>query len=338
MLRRILRRMLNVNKTSSGKTLIGIDFGRHRIKALALSKHEQGYRLEAMASVATPAGAIIDYQLHQTPQLLAALTQLKASLNVRSIEVATAVTGSSVTTKLLQVPIAFTGEILALHMQQEASVHIPFSLNEISLDYEVLSSSEPHGERQTVLLSAARTDHVQAQVSALHQIGWRTAIVDIGSHALARAVLFLWPDIKDKRVAALDISEQSITLIVIEQREVIYRRLQPLAASLLPVVEYEETDTELINEAELAQIVQHTQRNIQLFCSNSGSEPPAQLFLFGGYRHLLALSSRLTDALQLSVQLPNLGQAFSHLNDEPYAPAYGTALGLALRSGAPCRT
>lgn len=333
MLRRILKWQQGVKKTLSANTLIGIDFGSHRIKALALSPHPHGYYLESMACVNTPIGSIIDHQLHQTPQLVAALTQLKTSLNLPVKHVATAVTGSSVTTKILHVPNAFTGETLALHMQQEAAQHIPFPLDEISLDYEILGQSEQHPERNKMLLSAARTDHVQARIHALHQVGWRTQVVDIGSHALARAALFLWGAIIEPRIAVLDIGAQSMTFIVIEQGEVIHQRLQPLTSGVTNSV-MGESD----NRLEFEFIVQHVQRNMQLFCSHSGHDPPSQLFLFGGDSQLPKLAHELTHTLLLSVMLPDFNQTFgTDLNEYTQAPAYGTALGLALRSGSPCR-
>ncbi|MGB5854851.1 MAG: type IV pilus assembly protein PilM [Oceanisphaera sp.] len=330
----MLRLKPQFKKRLSADTFIGIDFGSHRIKALALSRRRHGYHLEGMASVVTPNGAIIDHQLHNIPQLVEALTELRASFNLCSNNVATAVTGSSVTTKIVHVPTVFTGEILALHMQQEAAQHIAFPLDEISLDYEILGQSEQHPDRNKVLLSAARTDHIQARVHALHQVGWRTKVVDIGSHALARAVSFLWGSRLEQRIAALDIGAQSMTFIVIEQGEVIHQRLQPLALGISSLAMTEgdnvEQNTELIE--------QHVQRNIQLFCSHSGQDPPSQICLFGGYPQLPRLAHQLTQALSLSVMLPDFNHAFGHdLSDYSHASAFGTALGLALRCGSPCR-
>ncbi|MGO1247019.1 MAG: type IV pilus biogenesis protein PilM [Oceanisphaera sp.] len=320
--------------SSASHTVIGIDFGCHYIKALALTHHTNKIKLEGIASVATPPGAIIDYQVYPIPPLIEALKLLKTSLNIRSRQVVTALSGSSVTTKVVHVPALFTGDVLALHMQQEALQHLASELDEISLDYEVLGPSEPSAERNKVLLSVARTEHIQARVDVLRQVGWQTKIVDIGSHALARAVAFLWPECLALRIAVLDIGAHSMTFTVLEQGEVIHHRLQSLVSDT--ALSLADSPVFAAQSAEL--IVQQVQRNIQLYCSHTGHEPPAQCCLFGGDPALPLLAEQLTEELSVCVMQAD----FSHVFDMNHhqgvqVSTYGTALGLALRRGVPCR-
>lgn len=322
-------------RSSSTETLLGIDFGCERINAVALralpaiAGQPAAYQLQAMARVATPSGAIVDHQLRNMAQVVAALKQLRHMLKVRTRNVATAVSGSSVTTKIVHVPNSLPVEMLAHHMEQEAAAHIPFPLAEISLDFEILGPSEQHPDRDKILLSAARTEHVQARVDALRQVGWRAQVVDIGSHALARAVCFLLAPPPEQRVAVLELSAESLTFMVISQGEIIYQRLQPLAADSQPAT--------LSNQHYMAQVTSQAQRQLQLFCSNSGQTSPSPLLLCGSDTELAQLVPRLSHSLGIAVQLPDFSVMFG---GEPHhyseAPAFSTALGLALRRSSPC--
>lgn len=319
--------MLRLTSRSSAHIMLGIDFGSYRIKAVAI-KHTGGLpQIKAMASVATPAGAIVDHQLQNIPQVVQALTQLKRLLGVGKAHAATAVTGSSVTTKILQVPSSLTVDMLALHMRQEAARHLSFPLDEISLDFEMLEQDSSHTNSNQVLLSAARTDHVQARVQALKQVGWRTQVVDIGSHALARAVVFLLSPTPTQVVATLDIGAASLTLIVIAQGDIIYQRLQPLASESFNAN----------GPHNVEQITRHVQQNIQLYCSNSEHPLPERLMLCGGFRPLTDLAHRLHQALAIEVIEPDFRRVFGdQLPDYSDAGAFSTALGLALRKEGSC--
>ena len=332
--------MLSFNRRSHAQGMIGIDFGSHSIKALALKGSPPAYRLAAMACIATPAGGIVEHQLQDMPQVVGALKQLRRLLDCRYTRVATAVTGSSVTTKIIAVPKTLTSDVLALHMAQEAAQHIPFALDEISLDFEVLGPSEQQPERDKVLLSAARTDHINSRVYALQQVGWQARVVDIGSHALARAVATFFTTQSHlaaalpqqdtpQLLAVVDIGAQSLTFMVMADNEVIHTRLQHLVGDPLSA---EPTHLDEINR-----IACHIQSNMQLFCSSSGHSAPAWLCICGGGSLLPELAKTLSRTLEQTVIQPDFSAVFGgNPGDYPDSAIYGTALGLALRSFSSC--
>ncbi|WP_235689079.1 pilus assembly protein PilM, partial [Aeromonas veronii] len=95
---------------------------------------------------------------------------------------ATAVTGSNVITKVIQIDARLSDKELESQVQLEAEQIIPFPLDEVSLDFEVLSTNNSE-DRQDVLLSAARTESVNGRVSALAEAGIAVKVVDVGAHA-----------------------------------------------------------------------------------------------------------------------------------------------------------
>ena len=339
-LRLFFSSMLNLTPTAATETLVGIDFGNQRIHGVALgyfpatADQPASYQLQGMHSVAIPHGAIVDQQLQDIPQVVQALSQLRRQLQVRRRDVATAVTGSSVTTKILHVSNSLPVEMLALHVQQAAMAHLSAPLAEISLDFEILNVCENHTDCDQVLLSAARTEHVHVRVEALCQAGWRAQVVDIGSHALARAVCFLLAPPAAQSVAVLELGTDNLTFMVIVDGEIIYQRLQPMTADI-PVTNKEQADiaaSQCRNADYLEQLVNQVQRQLQLFCSNSGQIAPVTLMLCGAVSQLTQLAPHLSAALGIKVVLPDFSRVFggqaSLYRD---APAFSTALGLALR-------
>lgn len=347
---------LRFSRKAAGQTLLGIDFGSQRIHALALNylaaqPHQSpSYQLQAMASVDIPSGAIVDHQLQNIPQVVRGLRQLRRLLKVRRTGVATAVSGSGVTTKILSVPNSLPPEMLHFHVQQAAIAQLPFSLTDINLDFEILKPSTPHADRDQILLSAARIELVQDRVNALRQAGWQTQVVDIGAHALARAVCFLLEPARDQLIGVLELSADSLTFIVVADGDITYQRLQPLTVvieeSELHHPEFshhershhESSHQESSYQGYLEQISSQVQRQLQSFCAHSGQAAPSILMLFGGCASELPqvamsqLACSLSQQLGISVQLPNFSRVFGGTG-EPYpeAAGYGTALGLALR-------
>ncbi|MBW3812751.1 pilus assembly protein PilM, partial [Aeromonas hydrophila] len=93
---------------------------------------------------------------------------------------ATAVTGSNVITKVILVDTRLSDSELENQVQLEAEQLIPFPLDEVSLDFEILGKVTDQ-ERQEVLLSAARTESVSGRVTALAEAGMTTKVVDVGA-------------------------------------------------------------------------------------------------------------------------------------------------------------
>ncbi|MBM7456903.1 type IV pilus assembly protein PilM [Oceanisphaera litoralis] len=338
--------------------MIGIDFGMSSIKALVLKGTPGDYQLEAMASVPTPKGSIVDHQLQDVDKVVMALKLLRRQLNSSCSIVATAVTGSSVTTKTILVPRSLSPEELETQILLEAEQHIPFPLDEISLDYESLGINANHPDRDNILLSAARTESINTRVSALELAGWETRVMDIGVHALARGVnaCLAAEKTEARLLAVVDIGAECLTFVVMEEGEVIYSRLQNFGGAQLsrelarlsdmPAERVEQAKVENTFPVELREdieqlhinaLLQHIRRNIQLFCSSSGNKAPPALFLSGGGSQLPDLAQILQQELSLPVLQPDFDRLFNGVTTHsPDAAAFTTALGLALRSVTPC--
>lgn len=345
--------------------LVGIDFGSQTIKAVTLSGRPGKLHLESVADVPTPKGTLVDYQLQDIERVSQSLKTLKRLIQGHSDYAATAVTGSNVITKVIQIDARLSDKELENQVQLEAEQIIPFPLDEVSLDFEVLGTGNSE-DRQDVLLSAARTESVNGRVSALAEAGIAEAgiavkVVDVGAHALGRAVVACLPELQESErpIGVIDIGASAMTFAALVKGEVIYSRLQNFGGDqysqalssfygmALDEAEQAKTSGTLPVDHELDVLMPHinlllqqVRRNIQLFCSSSGYRDIAKLVLTGGGSLLPGLLVQVKEEVNCEVLHPDLFALFGKPKGEAelvHGAKYMTAFGLALRSFTPCQ-
>ncbi|MGY3941618.1 PilM family type IVa pilus assembly protein TapM [Aeromonas tecta] len=341
-------------------SLAGIDFGSQTIKAVTLSGRSGKPHLESVAEIAMPKGTLVDYQLQDIERVSQSLKSLKRLIQGECQHVATAVTGANVITKVIQVDANINDNELESQVQLEAEQIIPFPLDEVSLDFEILGLTADES-RQEVLLSAARTESVNGRVSALTEAGMITKVVDVGAHALGRAVLACLPELQsaDKPVGIVDIGASAMTFAALLRGQVIYSRLQNFGGDqysqalasfysmTLEDAEFAKLQGALPADHEQEVLMPHlntlmlqVRRNVQLFCSSSGNKELPRLVLTGGGSLLPGLVEQLGSELHCEVFHPDPFALLGKPKGEGglvHGAKYMAALGLALRSFTPCQ-
>lgn len=342
--------------------VVGIDFGSQTIKAVVISGKPGRFQIDACIEVLTPKGCLVDYQMQDVERISQSVRQLVKLLPGHPRYAATAVSGSNVITKITQVDNKMTGSDLEGHIEMEAEQIIPFPIDEISIDFEVLGPNLSDPTRNDVLVSAARTDSVTSRATTIQDAGLQVKVVDVGLHALARSVLALMPDMVDEKAqsvtALIDIGALSLTFGVMVNGEIIYSRLQSFggdnfAQSIasfynLPYDEAERTKVQSRLPADadmdvlapyITLLVQQVRRNIQLFCSSSSYREVNMLVLSGGGSLIPGLAEQLAMELQIEVKHPDPFDVTPRHRSEyvTHGAKYMTALGLALRSFVPCQ-
>nr|WP_269745134.1 PilM family type IVa pilus assembly protein TapM [Aeromonas tecta] len=340
--------------------MAGIDFGSQTIKAVTLSGRSGKPHLESVAEIAMPKGTLVDYQLQDIERVSQSLKSLKRLIQGECQHVATAVTGANVITKVIQVDANINDNELESQVQLEAEQIIPFPLDEVSLDFEILGLTADES-RQEVLLSAARTESVNGRVSALTEAGMITKVVDVGAHALGRAVLACLPELQsaDKPVGIVDIGASAMTFAALLRGQVIYSRLQNFGGDqysqalasfysmTLEDAEFAKLQGALPADHEQEVLMPHlntlmlqVRRNVQLFCSSSGNKELPRLVLTGGGSLLPGLVEQLGSELHCEVFHPDPFALLGKPKGEGglvHGAKYMAALGLALRSFTPCQ-
>jgi type IV pilus assembly protein PilM len=345
--------------------MVGIDIGSHSVKAVLLSGSETAYCLEAYAVEPMPKGAVVDREVQDIEAVGNVIAKVKKSLATSVEHAVAAVSGSTVITKVIYMDIALSEEELAGQIEVEADSHIPYPLDEVSIDFEILETNESDPSKVNVLLSAARTETVAARVSALEAGGFQAKVMDVESYALDRAIDLCLPNLPDdacdKNVAIVDIGATMMLFAVREAGSNTFTRDQLFGGEQYTrsIISYYNKSFEEAEQAKVTgelppnytfevlapfqtMLLQQVRRVIQMYLTASGKEKIDYLILSGGCALVEGIEQLLTDELGLHTVMANPFSEMelsSNINNEQLskvAPQLMLSLGLALRSFSSC--
>lgn len=208
--------------------LIGIDISSAAVKVLQLSQSAGRYRVEHYGVEPLPPNSVNEKNITQVEVVGAAIKRAIAKSGSKAKFAAVAVSGTTVITKVITV----TGGLDEVSMEQqvydEASNHIPYQMDEVSLDFEELGPIENTDSVQ-VLIAAARTENVEARQAALEFAGLTAKVVDVEVFAIEAAFKLIskQQDVPANSLTAIvDIGANLTTLNVIKDGRSIYSREQ----------------------------------------------------------------------------------------------------------------
>lgn len=162
------------------KPLFGLDIGSSSVKAVELKGTKQGYELVNFALESLEPDTVVDGAIMDAPRVAERIVSICEGQNIKTKNVATAVSGHSVIVKRVPMPF-MTEEELYDRIQSEASQHIPFDVADVNLSYQVFESEGP---QMDVLLVAAKKDKILNHTNVLAQAGRTPTVVDIDAFAL----------------------------------------------------------------------------------------------------------------------------------------------------------
>jgi len=344
--------------------MVGIDIGSHAVKAVLLSQGAEGYILEDYAIELMPRGAVIDREIQDIEAVGNVIERIRKNISANATEAAAAVSGQTVITKVIYMDVALTEEELASQIEIEADSLIPFPLDEVSLDFETLDVNESDPSKVNVLLSAARTESIEARVAALDAGDFHAKVIDVESYAVGRSYnlcLSLLPDdAKDKMVAMVDIGATVTLFSATDAGKHIYSRDQMFGGEQYTrsIVSYYNKSFDDAERAKISNdlppnytfevlapfhtvLMQQIRRAIQMFLTTSGQDKVDYLLISGGTAALEGVESLLTEELGIHTVIANpfnkMTLSASIDKDEltSIAPQLMVATGLALRSFTP---
>ena len=220
--------MLGLFKKKS-KTMLGIDISSTSVKLIELSRTGTGYKVEAFAVEPLPPNAIVDKNIAELELVGQALSRLVAKSRTSLKEAAVAVSGAAVITKQILMERGLSEDELETLLRLEADQYIPYPIDEVAIDFEVLGpSSTP--DRDLVLLAACRRENVEVREAALALAGLKAKVVEVEAYALERAFGLVAEQLEGRgeelTVAVVDVGATTMTLSVMHKGETIYTREQ----------------------------------------------------------------------------------------------------------------
>ena len=346
---------------SKKQALLGIDISSSAVKLLELSKKGNEYHVESYAVGGLPANSVMEKNIADVEAVGDTVAVAVKRSGTHVDNAAVAVSGSAVITKIIQMQADLSEDELESQIMVEADQYIPYALEEVNLDFEVLGKTEGSEEQVDVLLAASRTEDVDLRVDAIELGGLSPKIVDIEAYAMENAFGLVAPQLPnggmDQTIAIFDIGATMTTLSVVHDLKTVYMREAVFGGKQLTEeiqrrygLSYEEagmakkqgglpdTYTSEVLEPFKEAISQEINRSLQFFFAASQYNSVDHIVLAGGSSSITDLDKMIEERLSISTMVANpfLNMTLSSkikaqvLNND--APALMIACGLALRS------
>lgn len=168
------------------KPVVGLDIGSSAVKAVELRPSgKAGFKVAAYASEPIPPDAIVDGAIIDAVAVAAAIRRIFESKRFKAGDVVASLSGNSVIVKKIALPVMTEGE-LAESIHWEAEQYIPFDIQDVNLDYQVIDPGGPDSGKQTmdVLLVAAKKEKIGDYTAVIAQAGRTPVIVDVDAFAV----------------------------------------------------------------------------------------------------------------------------------------------------------
>ena len=168
------------------KSLVGLDIGSSAVKAVELKAVGRGYRVAAYGSEPLPQDSIVDGAIIDGAAVAEAIRRLFEGRSIRTRDVAASLSGNAVIVKKITLPAMSESE-LAESIYWEAEQYIPFDIQDVNLDYQVLDGGDPAKGTMDVLLVAAKKEKIADYTGVIAQAGRTAVVVDVDAFALQNA-------------------------------------------------------------------------------------------------------------------------------------------------------
>lgn len=210
--------------------MLGVDISSSSVKLLELSKHGDRYRVESYAVEPLPADAVVEKNIANVEAVGEVLKRVVSKSRTGLKNVAVAVSGSAVITKVIQMDSGMNEFEMEDQIALEADQYIPYPLDEVAIDFEVQGPSETSPDQSDVLLAACRKENVDVREDVMEIAGLNTKVVDVEAYALERAYELIEPQLdshgEELVVAVVDIGATMTTLSVLAEGQTVYTREQ----------------------------------------------------------------------------------------------------------------
>jgi type IV pilus assembly protein PilM len=168
------------------RSLVGLDIGSSAVKAVELKAVGKGYRVAAFGSEPIPPDSIVDGAIIDGGAVADAIRRLFDSRKIKTADVAASLSGNAVIVKKITLPVMTESE-LAESIYWEAEQYIPFDIQDVNLDYQILDNGDGGKGTMDVLLVAAKKEKIADYTGVIGQAGRKAVIVDVDAFALQNA-------------------------------------------------------------------------------------------------------------------------------------------------------
>lgn len=341
--------------------LLGLDISSSSVKLVELGRDKAGNLvLERCAIEPLERGWITDGNVEKFEEVAEAVRRVVKKSGTRTRNVAMALPPSAVITKKIILPGGMSEAELEIQVESEANQYIPFSLEEVSLDFCVVGPSPTSAGDVEVLIAASRREKVQDRQGLAEAAGLKPVIIDVESYASRLATGRLIETLPNKgvdtMVALFEVGAFTTSMQVIKNDEVLYDRDQAFGGAQLTQLivrqygfspeeaEGKKRNGDLPDDYEsgvlrpfVDSMAQEIGRALQFFFTSTPHNKVDYVMLAGGSAALPGLTEAVTQQTSFACSLVNpfdgmeIGEGIREKKMRREAPSYLTSCGLAMR-------
>ncbi len=220
------------------RSLIGIDISSSSVKMVELaSDGKSGYRVERYTIEVLPRDAVADGNIVNLEAAAEAVRRAWKKLASSTRQVAIALPASHVITKKIIVAAGQREEELEVQVESEANQYIPFALEEVNLDFQVVGPAPSSPDEIEVLIAASRKEKVEDRVAVVESAGLKPVVVDVESYAVLAAFELIEKQLPDggkgQIIALVDVGAGVMNLTVLRNGQQLYVREQAFGGNQL---------------------------------------------------------------------------------------------------------
>lgn len=345
----------------AGKNLVGVDIGSSAIKVAHLRETKKGYQLQSFGVELLPPQTIVDGNVMNSGAVVDATTQVWRDSRIKQRDVSLSISGHSVIIKKIPVPM-MTDDELEEQIHWEAEQHIPFDINDVEIDYEVLTRREDQGQMD-ILLVAAKKDEINDYAQVAREARLRPMVVDIDAFALQNCFEMNYGVDPSETVALLNVGASLTTINIVQGGVTMFTRdmasggngiteeiQKQLGVSFEEAEAYKtggraDTATDVVPE-EVHGIVRQVvdslageiQRSLDFYLATSAGGDVDRIFVVGGTARLHSLVQAIEERARVPVEPLDPFRRVAMDDRSPhaqlarrYAPQAAVSVGLALR-------
>jgi type IV pilus assembly protein PilM len=341
--------------------LFGLDISSSSVKMVELAEAGPGaYRVERYAIEPLARDAVADGNINNLEAAADAVRRAHKRLGTRLKHVAMAVPTGAVITKKIVVAAGLRESELEVQVEGEANQYIPFALEEVNLDFQVLGPSPTSPEEQEILIAATRKERVEDRVAVADLAGLKPLVMDVESYAQQTALELVVHGLagngKDQNVAVVDVGANVMQVTVLRNDQSVYTREQAFGGNQLTqeiVNRYGMSPEEAENakrsgglpddfDAEVLRpfmenLSAEVQRALQFFFTSTQYHSVEHILLAGGSAVIPGLEEVVTSRTQVTTTIANPFATMQTSNRIQLkrlvvdAPSLVVACGLAMR-------
>jgi len=343
------------------KSLVGLDIGSSAVKAIELKPSGKGYKVLAIGVESVPPDSIVDGAIIDGGAVADAVRRLFANKKFKAKDVVASLSGNSVIVKKITLP-AMTEAELSESIYWEAEQYIPFDIQDVNLDYEILAQGTGQDSQGSmdVLLVAAKKDKIADYTNVITQAGKTAVIVDVDAFALQNAYEANYGFEPTAVVAILNAGASAININILSGAQSVFTRDVSMGGNAfteavqkeldLPYESAEQLkkghdvegasfeDARAVLKAMTDNVLLEVEKTFDFFKATAASDRIDRIMLCGGASRVEGFADALRERFGTEVeqfdpfrQVSLDPKVLGNVSMEDAAPLAAVALGLALR-------